>query len=182
VCPFGSIIGYLYLLQVIVKKSQKLNVKAIKEMLVKYGFAADAILVSETDTGYQTADSFREAVEALVFRLHAAEGGSFGLDYGIESIRLRRNYLLLADGSSTHPFGDIGFCLLIAIAGLFFHQQEPDSTHVCNLYDRFNFLQTKLYSAKEILMHLAIKFAPRISNDNQATAWIELAAASVFYS
>jgi hypothetical protein len=79
----------------------------------------------------------------------------------------------IADGSSTHPFGDIGFCMLLAIAGLFFHQQEPDSTHVCNLYDRFNFLQTKLYSAKEIMMHLAVKFAPRISNDTQATAWIE---------
>jgi hypothetical protein len=173
VCPFGSIIGYLYLLQVIVKKSQKLNVRAIKEMLVKYGFAADAILVSETDSGYQTADSFREAVEVLVFRLHSAEGGSLGLDFGIESIRLRRKYLLIADGSSTHPFGDIGFCLLIALAGLFFHQQEPDSTHVCNLHDRFVFLQTKLYSAKEVLMHLAMKFAPRVSNDNQATAWIE---------
>lgn len=173
VCPFGSIIGHLYVLQIIVKKSQKLNVRAIKEMLVKYGFAADIILISQTDSGYQTADSFREAVEFLVFRLHAAEGGQLGIDFSVESIRLRRKYLLIADGSSTHPFGDIGFCMLIAIAGLFFHQQEPDSTHVCNLYDRFNFLQTKLYSAKEVMMHLAIKFSPRVSNDNQATAWIE---------
>jgi hypothetical protein len=179
VCPFGSIIGYMYLLQVIVKKSQKLNVRTIKEMLVKYGFAADAILVSQTDSGYQTADSFREAVEVLVFRLHAAEGGRLSTDFSIESIRLRRKYLLIADGSSTHPFGDIGFCMLLAIAGLFFHQQEPDSTHVCNLYDRFCFLQTKLYSAKEIMMHLAMKFAPRISNDTQATAWIEEIVASL---
>jgi hypothetical protein len=61
----------------------------------------------------------------------------------------------------------------VAIAGLFFHQQEPDSKHICNLLDRFNFLQTKLYSAKEILMHLAVKFSPRITNDRQATAWLE---------
>ncbi len=173
VCPFGSIIGYLYVLQIIVKKSQRLNVRAIKDMLVKYGFAADIILISQTDSGYQTADSFREAVEFLVFRLHAVEGGRLGADFSFESIRLRRKYLLIADGSSTHPFADIGFCMLVAIAGLFFHQQEPDSTHVCNLYDRFNFLQTKLYSAKEIMMHLAIKFAPRVNNDFQATAWIE---------
>ncbi len=93
--PFGSIIGYMHLPQVIVKKSQKLSVKAIHELLMKYGFAADAILVSQTDSGYQTADSFREAVEALVLRLHAAEGGCLGSDFSIETIRLRRKYVLI---------------------------------------------------------------------------------------
>jgi hypothetical protein len=171
VCPFGSIIGYLYLLQVIVKKSQKLSVKAIVDLMVRNGFAAETILVSHTDSGYQTADSFREAVETLVIRLHA--NGGRVIDANIKSIRLHRKYLLIADGSSTHPFHDIAFSLLLALAGLFFHQQEPDSTHVCNLYDMYNFLQTKLYSAKEIMMHLAIKFAPRVCNDRQATVWIE---------
>ena len=177
VCPFGTIIGHLYLVQVIVKKSQKLNKREIQNLMVRNGFAAESILVSETESGYQTADSFREAVEALIFALHAdqiyVDGIDRNVDDDIESIRLSRKFLLIADGSSTHPFHDIGFSLLIALAGLFFHQQEPDSTHACNLYDKFNFLQTKLYSAKEVTMHLALKFAPRICNDRQATVWIE---------
>jgi hypothetical protein len=171
VCPFGSIIGHLYLIQVIVKRSLKLNVNDIIAVMVKNGFAADSILVSQTDSGYQTADSFKQAIEALIVRLHRSEGSI--ITDNVASIRLRRKYLCIADGSSTHPFSDIAFSLAVAIAGLFFHQQEPDSTHVTNLYDRFNFLQTKLYSAKEIMMHLAIKFSPRVTNDRQATAWLE---------
>jgi hypothetical protein len=93
-------------------------------------------------------------------------------DYNPDEID-ETDYLVIADGSSTHPFSDVGFSLIIALAGVFFHQQEPDSTHACNLYDKFNFLQTKLYSAKEVMMHLAIKFAPRVTNDRQATAWLE---------
>lgn len=171
VCPFVSIIGHIYLIQVIVKRSQKLNIRDIIAVLVKNGFAADYILVSQTESGYQTADSFREAIETLIVRLHHAEGNV--ITENVNSIPLRRKYICIADGSSSHPFSDIGFSLSVAIAGLFFHQQEPDSTHICNLLDRFNFLQTKLYSAKEIMMHLAVKFAPRVTNDRQATAWLE---------
>jgi hypothetical protein len=171
VCPFVSIIGHIYLIQVIVKRVQKLSIREIIAVLVKSGFVADRIIVSQTESGYQTAESFREAIEALIVRLHRAEGNVITDD--VNSIRLRRKYLCIADGSSTHPFSDISFSLSIAISGFFFHQQEPDSTHVTNLLDRFNFLQTKLYSAKEIMMHLALKFAPKVTNDRQATAWLE---------
>jgi hypothetical protein len=171
VCPFCSIIGHIYLMQVIVKRGHKLNIRDVIAVLVKNGFKADCIIVSQTESGYQTADSFREAIGALIVRLHRAEGNVITED--INSIPLRRKYMCIADGSSTHPFSDISFSLSIAIAGLFFHQQEPDSTHVANLLDRFNFLQTKLYSAKGVMMHLAVKFAPRVSNDTQATAWLE---------
>jgi hypothetical protein len=171
VCPFGSIIGYLYLLQVIVKKCQKLSHSDIIDVLIKNGFDPKIIIVCETETGYQTAESFKLAIEALIVRLHVSEGST--ITSRVESIRLLRKYIVIADGSSTHPFSDIAFSLVVALAGVFFHQQEPDSTHVCNLYDRFNFLQTKLYSAKEIMMHLAMKFSPRVTNDRQATAWLE---------
>jgi hypothetical protein len=103
----------------------------------------------------------------LIVILHDLEGST--ITSRVESIQLLRKYIVIADGSSTHPFSDIAFSLLIALAGVFFHQQEPDLTHVTNLLDRFNFLQTKLYSAKEIMMHLAMKFAPKVTNDRQAT-------------
>lgn len=171
VCPYASIIGYVYLMQVIVKKSQKLSHSAIIDVMVKNGFDPKRILVCETESGYQTAESFRLAIEKLIIILHDLESST--ITSRVESIRLLRKYIVIADGSSTHPFSDIAFSLLIALAGVFFHQQEPDSTHVTNLLDRFNFLQTKLYSAKEIMMHLAMKFAPKVMNDRQATAWLE---------
>ena len=178
VCPFVSIIGHIYLVQVIVKKKNRLNARDIIAILTKNGFDASSVMVSVTESGYQTAESFREAIEALIVVLHVAEGGQ-GINANIESIRLRRKYINIADGSSTHPFHDIHFSCTVAIAGLFFHQQEPDSTHVCNLQDRFCFLLTKLYSAKEVMMHLAIKFSPKVTNDTQATAWIEEIIASL---
>ena len=91
----------------------------------------------------------------------------------VSSLPLKRRYIVIADGASTHPFHDVLFALALAIVGIFMHQQEANSTHVTNLYDRFVFLLTKLFAAKEVMMAILIKYQPPIQTDEVATIWLE---------
>ncbi len=170
--PISSIIGTLVCIQIILMDSQKaISDAAIIAVMVASGFSRESIVVHRTKTGYQTAESFKKLFSFLTIRLHALEGTA--ITDNIFSLPLKRRYLVIADGSSTHPFHDLIFALAIAIVGIFMHQQENNSTHVTNLYDRYVFLLTKLYAAKEVMMAILIKYQPPIQTDEVATIWLE---------
>ena len=170
--PISSIIGLLVCIQIILMDSQKAITDAqIVAIMVASGFVREAIVVHRTKTGYQTAESFKKLFTFLTIRLHALEGTAITGD--VSSLPLKRKYIVIADGSSTHPFHDLFFCLAIAIVGIFMHQQEANSTHVTNLYDRFVFLLTKLYAGKEVMMAILLKYSPDIQTDEAATVWLE---------
>lgn len=170
--PISSIIGTLVCIQIILMDSQKaISDGAIIAVMVASGFLRECIVVHRTKTGYQTAESFKKLFSFLTIRLHALEGTA--ITDNILSLPLKRRYLVIADGSSTHPFHDLIFALAIAIVGIFMHQQENNSTHVANLYDRYVFLLTKLYAAKEVMMAILIKYQPPIQTDEGATIWLE---------
>jgi hypothetical protein len=170
--PISSIIGVLVCIQIILMDSQKaISDAAVIAVMVASGFAAECIVVHRTKTGYQTAESFKKLFSFLTIRLHAIEGTA--VTDAVSSLPLKRRYLVIADGSSTHPFHDLLFALAIAIVGIFMHQQEGNSKHVTNLYDRYVFLLTKLYAAKEVMMAILIKYQPPIQTDEMATIWLE---------
>ncbi len=170
--PISSIIGTLYCVQVVLKDSQRnISDAEVIDIMVRSGFPKETIIVHRTTTGYQTAQSFKDLFAFLIVRLHSVEKTQITGD--ASSIPLKRKYLAIADGSSTHPFHCLQFCLMLAIVGIFMHQQESNSTHVANLYDRFVFLMTKLYAAKEVMMAILVAFNPPIQTDEMATLWLE---------
>lgn len=170
--PISSIIGTLICIQIILMDSQKaISDAAIIAVMVAAGFLRESIVVHRTKTGYQTAESFKKLFSFLTIRLHALEGTA--ITDNILSLPLKRRYIVIADGSTTHPFHDLIFALAIAIVGIFMHQQENNSTHVTNLYDRYVFLLTKLYAAKEVMMAILIQYQPPIDTDDLATIWLE---------
>ena len=170
--PVSSVIGTLYCIQLVLKDSQKnISDAEVIDIMVRSGFPRETIVVHRTKTGYQTAQSFKDLFAFLIVRLHSVEGTHITGD--ASSIPLKRKYLAIADGSSTHPFHCLQFCLMIAMVGIFMHQQESNSTHVVNLYDRFVFLMTKLYAAKEVMMAILVAFNPPIQTDEMATVWLE---------
>lgn len=170
--PCSSIIGTLYAVQVILKESSKqISDSQVIDVMVASGFPRQSVVVHRSASGYQTAETFKKLSTFLIVRLHASEGNRITDD--VKTAPLKRKYILIADGSSTHPFHEILFCLVLALVGLFFHQQEANSTHVSNLYDRFVFLITKLYAAKEVMMAILQMYSPPIETDEMATVWLE---------
>ncbi len=170
--PMTSIIGTMYAVQVVIRDSHRnITDKQVVDAMVHAGFPREAIVVHRTPTGYQTAQSFKKLLTFLILRLHACEGTA--VTSAVESVPLKRKYITIADGASTHPFQDISFCLLIGLVGIFPHQQEANSTHLTNLYDRYVFLMTKLYAAKEVMLAILMAYNPPIATDEVATLWLE---------
>jgi hypothetical protein len=130
-----------------------------------------------TKTGYQTAESFKDASRALLVSLHLQENPLLFMSWStpMASISpLRRRYMFKVDGSRTHCLKDHSFLMEITSRNLIMFPYTPNATAFIQELDQLCLLLFKRRARSIVKLEIAaMGERPNFSNRFVSLVWAE---------
>jgi hypothetical protein len=163
--PVSTILGDTIVIQIVCRDGErKTPVEDVRQLFRAAGYTCP-VLVSYSDSGYQTSETNKELKEAVIETL-----GSKYPNWELGQ-PLPEHYILIEDGASMHGASDIAHSLYCLTSGLVVHHVAANSTHFSQLFDRIVFLIAKLLSIKELSLRIQAMTCQRPANAIARAGW-----------